>query len=92
MTDDNIPIEVHKALEAYQAMRESKSRYFGFLEDIDQRYKEGGAPTIAEKLRLENLLGQHHDKVTAFNKAMAAVTDTEARKLLLDRLSKGAAN
>jgi hypothetical protein len=91
MSEDSLPIEVHKAWEAYQAMRESKSIYFGFLKDIDQQYREGGSPTFAENLQLEKLLRQHDDKVAAFNEAMAAVTDADDRKLLLDKLSSDTA-
>ena len=91
MSEDNLPLEVHKAWKAYQAMRESKSLYFGLLTDIDQQYREGGSPTLAETLQLEKLLRQHDDKVAAFNEAMAAITDAEARKLLLDKLSSDTA-
>ena len=81
-----LPAEAQTAWDAYQAMGESKTAYFGLLQDIDQKYRNGGSPSIAENLQLEKLLKVHDEKVMAFNEAMQGITDKTARELLLQRL------
>jgi len=81
-----LPAEAQTAWDAYQLMGKSKAEYFGLLQEIDQKYKQGGSPSIAENLQLEKLLNAHSEKVTAFNEAMQAVTDKESRELLLKKL------
>jgi hypothetical protein len=81
-----LPVEAQAAWDAYQMMGKSKIEYFGLLQEIDQKYKQGGSPTIAENLQLEKLLKTHGEKVTSFNEAMQAVTDKTARELLLKKL------
>jgi hypothetical protein len=91
MSDDiKLPAEAQAAWNAYQVMGKSKVEYFGLLQEIDQKYKQGGSPSIAENLQLEKLLTTHSEKVAAFNAAMQAVTDKEARELLLKKLMGGA--
>ena len=68
-------------------MSKSKQAYFSFLQEIDTRYKSGGAASIAETLQLEKLLGVHDKNVIAFNTAMSAVTDPEARMVLIKLMS-----
>lgn len=85
--DNQLPPEVATALSAYQAMGLSKSEYFGLLQELDVKYREGGSPTIAENLMLEKLLKAHNEKVTAFNEAMQAVKDQSAREILIQKLS-----
>jgi hypothetical protein len=88
MSDDTrLPAEAQAAWDAYQIMGKSKAEYFGMLQEIDQKYKQGGSPTIAENLQLEQLLNTHSEKVAAFNEAMQAVTDKTARELLLKKLT-----
>ena len=81
-----LPAEAQAAWEAYQVMGKSKIEYFGLLQEIDRKYKQGGSPTIAENLQLEKLLKSHGEKVAAFNEAMQSVTDKTARELLLNKL------
>lgn len=84
-----LPAEAQAAWDAYQLMGKSKIEYFGLLQEASRKYKHGGSPTIAENLQLEKLLKAHGEKVTAFNEAMQAVTDKEARELLLKKLTAG---
>ena len=70
---DNLPEDAQTAWDAYQAMGLSKQSHFGFLQELDQKYKEGGSPSIAENLHLEDLLKKHDEKVKAFNKAMRSI-------------------
>ena len=87
MSDDaTLPPDARTALNAYQAMSASKTEYFGLLQQLDLKYKERGAPTIAENLKLEKLLQAHGEKVAAFNTSMQAVTNKATRELLLKRL------
>ena len=84
--DTKLPAAAQAAWDAYQVMGKSKIEYFGLLQEIDQKYKQGGSPSIAENLQLEKLLNTHSEKVAAFNEAMQAVSDKESRELLLKKL------
>lgn len=88
MTDNTskLPQDAEYAWEAYKEMGSSKSAYFGLLQELDQKYRESGSPSIAENLQLEKLLAAHNEKVAAFNEAMQSVTDKQARELLLKKL------
>jgi len=79
--------EVLAAWRAYGAMGHSKKNYFSLLQELDEKYKHGGSPGIAENLRLEKLLSEHDQKVKQFNQAMAGVTEPDARERLLALLS-----
>lgn len=75
MSDDinklnGLPAMAQPAYKAYLAMSESKEAYFSFMLELDQKYKQGGEATIAENLKLEQLLKAHDEQVKAFNKAM----------------------
>ncbi|MEJ2095273.1 MAG: hypothetical protein P8X93_09080 [Gammaproteobacteria bacterium] len=89
MSDSNnsLTSEAQIAWEAYLSMSKTKTAYFSFLSEIDQKYKDGGSPTIAENLQLEKLLGIHNEAVAIFNRAMQSVTDKDAREQLLIKLT-----
>lgn len=74
---NELPETARPAWEAYVAMSQSKEIYFSFMVELDQKYKQGGEPTIAENLKLEQLLAEHDKKVTAFNKAMQSMQDMD---------------
>ena len=82
--------KVKQALEAYRAMSQSKNIYFGFLQELDQKYDKNTSPSIAENLKLEQLLAAHDEKVKAFNEAMAAVEDKHEREELMTELTRAA--
>lgn len=90
-SEKKLPEEAQRAWDAYQEMGVSKKAYFGFLQEIDEKYGEGGEPTIAENLQLEKLLEAHDKKVRAFNEAMQDIVDSETRELLVKKLSEDAA-
>jgi hypothetical protein len=87
MSIDDLTKEAKVAYQAFQDMSLSKEAYFHFLQDIDIKYKQGGAASIAENLQLEKLLSAHDKNVIAFNKAMVAVEDVEARNALIKMMS-----
>ncbi len=72
---------------AFVDMRQSKQLYFELLQTLDQKYKTGGAASIAENLQLEQLLKSHDENVTAFNHAMQAVNDKADREALIRLMS-----
>ena len=82
--------ETEAAWQAYRAMCASKDNYFSLLQTLDEKYKNGGEPGIAESLKLEQLLSEHDKKVKLFNQAMAAVTGLEAKQQLMDILKAAA--
>jgi hypothetical protein len=83
--------EAERAWRAYQAMGESKRMYFGFLQELDQKYDKNESPSIAENLKLEQMLKTHDEKVNAFNKAMANVEEPTARQALMTKLTSASA-
>jgi hypothetical protein len=91
--DQDLPQAARLAWRAYLAMRETKQAYFEFLQELDVKYRTGGAPTFAENLKLEELLTAHDSKVAAFSEAMRAMKDVDQseREALLKRISEAAA-
>ena len=87
MSVDNLSEEASIAYQAFQDMGNSKEAYFNFLQEIDIKYKSGGAPSIAENLQLEKLLGEHDKNVIAFNTAMAAIMDIDEKTALIKLMS-----
>ena len=87
MSNAQLTAEASIAFQAFQAMRESKRTYFTFLQDIDVKYKSAGAASSAETEQLAALLAKHDKNVTAFNTAMAAVVDMDARNTLIKLIS-----
>lgn len=79
--------EASIAYHAYQEMCDSKDTYFTLLQEIDEKYKEGGQASSNETEELERLLSQHSKNVAAFNDAMSAVEDFEARNALIKLMS-----
>ena len=91
ITEDLKP-ETVTAWQAYQSMCSSKDDYFSLLQALDEKYKSGGGPGIAENLRLEKLLSEHDRKVKLFNRAVAAITDPDAKQQLMELLKVAADN
>ncbi|MBL1141996.1 MAG: hypothetical protein HND53_08205 [Proteobacteria bacterium] len=87
MTDTQLTIEASVAYQAFQEMHESKQTYFTFLQEIDVKYKDGGEASKDETGELAKLLAEHSKKVAAFNIAMSAVEDFEARAALIKLMS-----
>jgi hypothetical protein len=83
--------EAKTAWLAYKAMGESKMMYFGLLQELDQKYDKNQSPSIAENLKLEQLLKAHDLNVGAFNDAMSKVEDVDARQALMSLLTSASA-
>lgn len=87
MPETQLTEEASIAYQAFQKMRESKQIYFSFLQDIDAKYKTGGKATESETEELGKLLAVHDKNVMAFNDAMNAVENFEARDALIKLIS-----
>ncbi len=87
---EDLSPETAAAWQAYRSMCSSKDDYFSLLQALDEKYKSGGEPGIAENLRLEKLLGEHDLKVKQFNQAVAAITDPDAKQQLVELLTTAA--
>lgn len=87
MAPEDLTAAAKIAWRAYLDMNQSKQAYFGLLQEIETKYKTGGAPGIAENLQLEKLLKAHDKNVLAFNTAMAAVENTDDRTALIKLMS-----
>ncbi|MEM6998240.1 MAG: hypothetical protein AAF419_00195 [Pseudomonadota bacterium] len=87
MPDNQLTEEASIALQAYQEMCDSKDIYFTLLQEIDEKYKDGGQANSNETEELAKLLSEHSEKVHAFNTAMSAVEDFEARNALIKLMS-----
>ena len=94
MTDSNSGLSptAEAAWQAYQAMGKTKRIYFGFLTELDQKYDKNQSPSIAENLKMEELLADHDANVKVFNEAMAEVTEPEDREQLMKKLTDSAAS
>ena len=75
------------AHQAFIDMSNSKKEHFNFLESLEAKYQSGGAPSFAENSELEKLLSIHDKNVAAFTTAMAAVTNEEEKKTLIELIS-----
>ena len=84
---DGLSEEAKIAYQAFRDMSNSKSAHFNCLEAIETIYESGGVPSLAENLELKKLLANHDKNVLAFKTAMAAVTDGDERKSLLQLMS-----
>ena len=87
MTIEDLSEEARIAYQAFQDMSKSKETYFNLLQELDVKYKSGGAPSIAENLQLEKLLSAHDKNVVAFNTAMSIIEDVESRNALIKLMS-----
>lgn len=84
---ENLGSSAQVAWQAFLDMKASKAAHFGCLEAIEAKYRDGGAPSLAENLELEKLLADHDRNVLAFQTAMAAVTDADEMRALVDLMS-----
>ena len=75
------------AHQAFIDMSHSKTVHFDRLAAINAMYESGGAPSLAENLELEKLLGLHDMNVMAFKTAFAAVTDDGEKQVLIQLMS-----
>jgi len=75
------------AHQAFIDMSHSKAAHFDRLAAIDALYESGGAPSLAEKLELEKLLGLHDKNVMAFKTAFAAIGDEREKQVLIQLMS-----
>ena len=87
---EDLSPETATAWQAYRSMCSSKDDYFSLLQALDEKYKSGGEPGIAENLRLEKLLSEHDRKVKQFNQAVATITDPDAKQQLVELLTTAA--
>ena len=87
MSETQLTEEASIAYQAYQEMRESKNTYFSLLQEIDIKYKDGGEASNDETEELSKLLAVHSEKVNAFNDAMSAVEDFDAKEALIKLMS-----
>ena len=75
------------AHQAFIDMGHSKTAHFDRLAAIDTMYESGGAPSLAENLELEKLLGLHDKNVMAFKTAFTALTDDAEKQALIQLMS-----
>lgn len=84
---DDLSEAAQTAYQAFVDMSNSKTVHFNYLKAIDDQYSKGGVPSIKENLELQRLLNDHDQNVLAFKTAMAAVTDSDEQKVLLQLMS-----
>ena len=84
---DDLSDEAKMTYQAFLDMSNSKSAHFNCLEAIEAIHEFGGVPSLAENLELKKLLANHDKNVLAFKTAMAAVTDRDEKKILVQLMS-----
>jgi hypothetical protein len=84
-----LPQAARAAWDAYVAMHESKQAHFGYLEELERKDEMGGHRTLAEELRLNDLLAAHDRCVREFRSLMndLRMCDREAHAMLLRQLT-----
>ena len=87
MPDSQLTAEASVAYHAFQEMRKSKQSYFEFLQNIEAKYKSGGEASSEETDDLAKRLAIHDKNVAAFNDAMNAVEDFDAKNDLIKLMS-----
>lgn len=87
MPDSQLTAKASAACHAFQERRKSKQIYFEFLQEIEAKYKSGGEASAEETDDLTRLLAVHDKNVAAFNEAMNAVEDFDARNALIKLIS-----
>lgn len=83
----DLSAEAQLAYRAFQDMSTSKDQHFRRLESISVKYENGGAPSDAEKLELQELLAAHNRNVIAFKTAMSGVKDADEKGKLVRMMS-----
>ena len=84
---DGLSEEAKIAYQAFLDMSNSKTAHFDCMKAIQAKYESGGVPSIEENLELEKLLADHDKNVLAFKTALAAVTDSDENKILIQLMS-----
>lgn len=84
---DDLSESAKTAHRAFLDMSQSKTAHFDFLVALETKYKLGGAPGVDENRELARLLSVHDKNVQAFKAALAVVTDSEEKRLLLQLFS-----
>ncbi len=87
----DLPAEALPAWGIYREMEETKREHFELLCEINDRREQSGAPpTLAESLRLEELLARHDQKVKAFRLCIMELSENapEAHRAFVDYLAR----
>ena len=87
----DLPTEALPAWGMYREMEQTKREHFELLCEIDDRREQSGVPpTLAESLRLEELLARHDQKVKAFRLCIKELSEKapEAHRAFVDYLAR----
>ena len=84
---DDLSEQAKIAYQAFLDMGNSKTAHFNCLQAIETIYEAGGVPSTEQNLEMEKLLADHDKNVLAFTTALAAVTDSEEKNILLRLMS-----
>ncbi|MGF1528320.1 MAG: hypothetical protein ACFCBW_16200 [Candidatus Competibacterales bacterium] len=92
MTEPELPAVAQPTWTAYRAMGETKRRHFDLLRQLDDKYSQGGSPTLAEQARLATLLKAHDAQVETFKRRLAELRqrDPVAHGTLVQALANDA--
>ena len=85
----DLPEAAWPSWDAFKAMEQSKRRYFSYLEELEHKYEDGGARTLAEQARLDGLLREHDRQVAEFGRAVKALgaEDPDAQKAFIAHMT-----
>ena len=76
------------AWQTYEAMLRTKAAHFSMLEELEEKYRHAGQRTLAEGVRLEQLLQAHDRQVKAFRQALSQLQrcDLAAHQALIEHI------
>ena len=86
MTEKALSTSAKLAWDCYLKMSETKQTYYNFMQSLETKYKESGAPSNAENQQLQHMLQAHSARVDQFNQAMQAISSPQDRALLIEKM------
>ena len=72
-----LPDSALPAWEAYQAMQRTKQTHFDLLALLEAKRERRQRPTLAEELRLKQLLKAHDEQVAAFRAELKTLRERD---------------
>lgn len=87
--EQTLPKKALPVWNIYRAMEECKRKHFGYLEELETKYRHGGSRTVAENIYLEGLLKQHGRQVAKFREAIKQLRhdDADAHQALIEHIT-----
>ena len=74
---NHLPLAAREIWKAFEEMELSKKAHFGYLTDLEIKYRDTGSPSATENSRLEKLLDKHDKCVSRFRLLIQQLRSTD---------------